>query len=404
MDIFIFVHVEYDLFLGVMSVRVIFLEISRDELAGRVKNLQEKLEQEKLDAYLVSNVENFYYLTGLAYRPYERPFFMVVPKGDSPILLVPKLEEGHAREVAVVGEVRSYWEFPAKENESWFKALRDILKGYTSLGVETSLPLNYLRYLPEVVAKDLVEDLRLTKSEKEVEKIRFASEVADRAVEVLIGNSGEGVIALMAIANVSTEVYMKVLGKIPNANLMVTGSTAAVWPAPISSMPHRAPGPFDVIKAGLPNVALATVQADGYSGECERTFFATSVEEKAKKIFKDVMEARSRALEMVREGALCSEIDLAAKNYLVEKGYRENLLHRTGHGIGIGTHEAPWIAEGYDKPLKENMIISIEPGVYLHGYGGVRHSDTVLVKKNGYELLTKFPRELEKLVIPKKTK
>ena len=114
------------------------------------------------------------------------------------------------------------------------------------------------------------------------------------------------------------------------------------------------------------------------------------------------MEARNKALELVREGALCSEVDLAAKNSLIEMGYEKYLLHRTGHGIGIGTHEAPWIAEGYDKPLKENMIISIEPGIYIQDYGGFRHSDTVLVKKDGYELLTKFPRELEELIIPKK--
>lgn len=380
------------------------MEISKEEYLRRIENLQKKLEEENLDAYLVSNWENIYYLTGLAYRPFERPFFMLVPRSDSPTLLVPKLEEEHAHDVARVGEVHAYWEFPAKEGKNWFDSLREIVKDYSSMGVESSLPLKYLRYLPEVVAKDLVEDLRLVKSKKEIEKIAFASEVADRAVDVLIGNSAEGVIALTAIANVSTEVYMKVLGKIPNANLMVTGSTAAVWPAPISSMPHRAPGPFDVIKAGLPNVALATVQSDGYSGECERTFFATRVEDKAKRIFEDVMEARNKALEMVREDAVCSEVDLAAKNYLIEKGYKENLLHRTGHGIGISTHEAPWIAEGYNKLLKENMIISIEPGVYIKGYGGFRHSDTALVKKNGYELLTRFPRELEKLVIPKKEK
>lgn len=378
------------------------MDISKEEFSKRVKKLQEKLEQEKLDAYLVSNGENFYYLTGLAYRPFERPFFLLVPRRDPPVLLVPKLEEAHARDIAGLGEVHAYWEFPAKEGKNWFDVLRELIKDYKNLGIEPSLPLHYLRYLPEVVAKDLVEDLRLIKSEKEIEKIAFASEVADRAVEVLIGNSAEGVIALMAIANVSTEVYMKVLGKIPTANLMVTGSTAAVWPAPISSMPHRAPGPFDVIKAGLPNVALATVQSDGYSGECERTFFATSIEDKAKKIFQDVMEARDKALELVREGVLCSEVDLAAKNFLIEKGYEKYLLHRTGHGIGISTHEAPWIAEGYDKPLKENMIISIEPGVYIQDYGGFRHSDTVLVKKDGYELLSKFPRELEELVIPKK--
>ncbi|HMF34754.1 MAG TPA: M24 family metallopeptidase, partial [Candidatus Lokiarchaeia archaeon] len=105
------------------------------------------------------------------------------------------------------------------------------------------------------------------------------------------------------------------------------------------------------------------------------------------------------ALSEVGDGVLCSAVDLAARKVLIQKGYEENILHRTGHGIGIGTHEEPWIAEGWDYPLKENMVISIEPGIYFEGYGGFRHSDTVLVTKSGYELLTKTPVDLASLTI-----
>ena len=83
--------------------------------------------------------------------------------------------------------------------------------------------------------------------------------------------------------------------------------------------------------------------------------------------------------------------------FLCDEGYGEYLLHRTGHGFGLGSHEGPWVAEGSSDVLAENMLISVEPGIYLPGVGGVRHSDTVLVTADGYERLTVFPTELESL-------
>ena len=100
------------------------------------------------------------------------------------------------------------------------------------------------------------------------------------------------------------------------------------------------------------------------------------------------------------EGASCSEIDDKVLTYLEKKGYAEQLLHRTGHGFGITVHESPWIARGSGHVLKENMVISMEPGIYFQGKGGFRHSDTVLVTRNGYDVLTGFPTDLESLTLP----
>lgn len=89
----------------------------------------------------------------------------------------------------------------------------------------------------------------------------------------------------------------------------------------------------------------------------------------------------------------------AVKEFLSKEGYagEDKRLHCTGHGIGLGTHEGPWIAEGSKDRLAPNMVISIEPGIYLKGWGGFRHSDTVLVTEDGWELLTRFPTNLESL-------
>ena len=87
--------------------------------------------------------------------------------------------------------------------------------------------------------------------------------------------------------------------------------------------------------------------------------------------------------------------------FLSAEGYgdEEQRLHRTGHGLGLGNHEAPWIAEGSDQVLEENMVISIEPGIYADGLGGIRHSDTILVTSDGYEILTESPTDMDSMTM-----
>jgi Xaa-Pro dipeptidase len=98
-------------------------------------------------------------------------------------------------------------------------------------------------------------------------------------------------------------------------------------------------------------------------------------------------EARGIAIRMIRPGVACDELDQAANEFLRAKGYtgEECRLHRTGHGIGLGSHEAPWVVEGSTDVLAESMVISVEPGIYLKGQsgGGFRHSDTILVTREG---------------------
>jgi Xaa-Pro dipeptidase len=104
---------------------------------------------------------------------------------------------------------------------------------------------------------------------------------------------------------------------------------------------------------------------------------------------------------MIRPGVACCELDSAVNEFLRAEGYagEECRLHRTGHGIGLGNHEAPWVAEGSAEVLAENMVISVEPGIYLKGQGGFRHSDTVLVTRDGHECLTHYRSDMESLTI-----
>jgi len=108
---------------------------------------------------------------------------------------------------------------------------------------------------------------------------------------------------------------------------------------------------------------------------------------------------------MVRPGIECAAIDTAVNRFLGEAGFSDfqTRLHRCGHGFGLGNHEAPWIAEGSTHILQQNMVISIEPGLYEHGVGGYRHSDTVLVTADGYRSMTQAPLDIESLTLTNTT-
>ncbi|MHA1659100.1 MAG: M24 family metallopeptidase, partial [Promethearchaeota archaeon] len=140
-------------------------------------------------------------------------------------------------------------------------------------------------------------------------------------------------------------------------------------------------------------------QINGYGVEIERSFFLGTVPEKAKNPFEVMMEGRTLAYELAKPGANLSDIDGAVRKIYKKRGYGDKILHRTGHGLGITGHEAPYVAVGYDQKLEPGMIISIEPGIYIPGTGGFRHSDTVLITDDGNISLTKAPVTLEDLTI-----
>jgi Xaa-Pro aminopeptidase len=177
-----------------------------------------------------------------------------------------------------------------------------------------------------------------------------------------------------------------------------TSVMTAAWPARLALQPHGIPLLDDRLRAG-PHIALSFMRVNGYGAECERTFFVQSPTKEMKEMFEIVQEARRRAIILVKPGVPCADIDRAANGFLRDEGLGDYLLHRTGHGFGLGNHEGPWVAEGSEDVLQENMFISIEPGVYVPDLGAFRHSDTFLVTKDGCENLTPYPTEIDILTI-----
>jgi Xaa-Pro dipeptidase len=372
--------------------------ITDQERKQRLEHLKTLLAKESLDAFLVTSTDSIYYLTGVSYMPLERPFFIIVRSDAPPELLVPALEVEHLRAAPNVNQVYRYWDYPSREGEGWPENLSIRLKGVSALGVEPSLPQEIADelsdYNPRTLA--LVERLRLVKSQAEVDMLRQAAHYADLAVEILLKHAYYGVSELELFSQ-GRAVQTRMLKEGPYDAL---ASSVLVWaaPAPDNVQPHGVPSVADRLRDG-PHTAMSLVRCNGYAAECERTFFLSTPSEQEREAFTAMREARRRAFELVRPGTPCAVIDQAANGFLRDEGYGEYLLHRTGHGFGLGSHEGPWVAEGSPDVLAENMLISVEPGIYIPGMGGVRHSDTVLVTGDGYEILTVFPADLESLCL-----
>jgi Xaa-Pro dipeptidase len=372
--------------------------ITRQERIRRLERLQDKLATNDLDAFLVTATDSIYYLTGVSYEPLERPFFIILRPQAAPCLLVPALEVEHLRAAPNVEQVDSYWDYPSPPGQGWPERLHDLLAGVSALGVEPSLPQEIAVELGEFspCPLTLIEELRLIKSPAEVDMLRRAAHYADLAVGRVLDASYYGV----------SEIELFSQGRAVQTRMIkenqydALASSVLVWaaPAPMNVQPHGVPSVGDRLREG-PHTAMSLVRLSGYAAECERTYFLAPPTAEMKAAFGAMQEARRRAFALVRPGTSCAEIDRAANEFLRDEGYGACLLHRSGHGFGLGAHEGPWVAEGSPEILAANMLISIEPGIYLPGVGGLRHSDTVLVTEDGYESLTTFASDLDSLTI-----
>ena len=378
------------------------LKISTEEYRRHLQLLQARVEEVGLDVFIVTAFESIYYLTGAGFEPLERPFFLLVSPDSSkrPVLLVPKLDAEHLKKARNVEEIRSYWEYPAQEARSWPHYLGDLLGHAREVGVEPSLRQEIREGLQgySVRVATLVEELRRIKTPAEVAMIRRTAQYADFGVEQLLSTSYSGATVAEGFAR-SSAVTRKIICEVKDFEPLTTKVVMATWAAPRSRQPHSIPDLRNRLGQG-PHVALVLTRVNGYAAECERTYFTVPPTRDIRDAFGAMMEARRLALNRIRPGLSCAELDGKVNEFLSGEGYtqEDERLHRTGHGFGLGNHEAPWIAEGSNDVLGDNMVISIEPGIYLKE-GGYRHSDTVLVTKEGCELLTRQPTDLETLTI-----
>ena len=375
---------------------------SKEELFGRLEKVRALMAERNFDYYVSFDPVNIYYLTNFANYVHERPFILIISPDGAPRMVCPLLETTHVKTRAKLDlEYVTYCEFPAPEGENWFDLYRPLIPKNARVGVESAMPYGISKKTPgELVLDDIIEEVRLVKTEYEIGRNVHACGIINEGHKKLLEIARPGVLELMIYSEVQRSMMEKVVADIPDANFMVTNLSAAVWPPSISHDPHLIPTPFTAMEEGGPHVSGVGGQVDGYGVEVERTFFLGNVPEDAKRPFEVSMEARAKAYELAKPGAVLSEIDRAVRKVIIDAGYEDNILHRTGHGFGITGHEAPYVALGDDRRLVPGMLISIEPGIYMKGLGGFRHSDTILITETGNISLTDAPETLKDLVIP----
>ncbi len=379
------------------------LQISSGEYFQRLKDLQRKVKERELDMFIVTSFESIFYLTGAGFEPLERPFFLLVEANSPPVLLVPKLDQEHMAKAHGIEKhnIISYREYPAPMASGWPSRLKGAIPERGQIGVEPTVRREITDQLEgfSLRTEPLVEKLRLIKSPAEVEMIKRAARYADLGVKHLLSASYFGAMVAEGFAE-TRNVTTTIIREVENWDPLTTKVLMATWAAPYSAMPHSVPALDHRLEQG-PHVALVLTRVNGYAAESERTYFTAPLSSEVKTAFKAMSEARRLAFDMIKPGLACSELDAKVNAFLSKEGFLDEgqRLHRTGHGIGLGTHEAPWLAEGSEDRLSENMVISVEPGIYLKDVGGIRHSDTVLVTKDGHKRLTRLPTDLDSLVL-----
>ena len=391
------------------------LRISNDELAARRSALLERLQPEDVAAVVLFGPTAIFWLTGFSFIPTERPLAMVLTD-DHVLTLVPSLEREHVRAAAEVDAVVSYDEYPGQEPPLRLlsQALVDDLGvAGRALAVDADgYPPRYgyrgprlTELLPnrQVNCAALIEDMRLLKSSQELALLRESSHWADRThrhlQEVVRAGANENEVAVQASLRGSLDM-VGALGPGFDPKAWAILPTTAGFRSQIganAAFPHAINRNL-VMREGDVLVTGASALVWGYRCELERTMFVGPPEPEQRRWFQLMLGAQETAFEAMKPGRPCADVDRAVHDYFDREGITETWRHHVGHGLGLEVHEAPFLDVGDVRVMEPGMVFSVEPGIYVPGLGGFRHSDTVTITDDGIELMTRYPRDLDSLI------
>lgn len=374
------------------------------EVRRRVERLRQYMEEQGIQLSIIWDPDNQFYVTDFRAISYSRPILTFIDVHDVQ-LIIPKLEESHASERAQVDKTHIYYEQYAHRNLtlSYLEFVCRILKKiprHSTIGIEmASMPASVYQFLQKSgyhltdIGDKLIE-MRSIKEEKEIECLRIAGRLSDLAIAESLSNVRVGISELefdsygdRVLLETASQQYPNEL--IGYADWTCSGTERSEMPHLNSSTRKFADG--DVV------VHSRQVWYNNYRAENERTFLIGNVTEKQKDLLKLAIEAQQVGMNMIRPGIVAKEVDIATFNVFKKAGYADFVQHRVGHGLGLSEHEEPYLRFDNELILKEGMVYTIEPGVYVPGVGGFRHSDTVIVTNDGSFSITEYPREFEKM-------
>ncbi len=231
-------------------------------------------------------------------------------------------------------------------------------------------------------ANNIIQDLRKIKDKKEIELIRQACKIADIGIKAAAENINPGVKEKEVAAEVEYAMRMAGSDGVAFETIVASGYYCAY--------PHGAFLEKIIQEGDLVIVDLGAIYKN-YRSDITRTFTAGKASDKQKRIYQTVKSAQQKAYDIIKQGVLTKEVDLAARRVIEEAGFGKFFVHNLGHGVGLEIHEAPILSPDSKDILERGNVVTIEPGIYVPGFGGVRIEDTVLVTKSGAEKLTVAP-------------
>jgi Xaa-Pro aminopeptidase len=356
-----------------------------DNYLRRRKQLARAIKDEGLDAVLVSNVHNVTYLTGFS--------------GDSTQLILGRDTALLVSDFRYISQIEE--ECPGLDTkirpttQSLQAAVIEAIKQLRlrSIGFESATmsvaELETLQQDTPAVswkgARDRVEKFRIVKDADEVAQIREAIGIAERAFAMFR--------AMLRPTDTEKELTDAMEGYVRRAGGTATAFTPIIAVGERAALPHAPPSQHAVGESGL---LLVDWGACGrfYKSDLTRVLATRKISPKLEKVHGVVLKAQQQAIRAIRPGAAGKDVDAAARSVIDKAGYEKFFGHGLGHGFGLQIHEAPLIRPNSDFTFQPGMVVTVEPGIYLPDWGGVRIEDDVLVTPDGCEVLTSVPRDL----------
>jgi Xaa-Pro dipeptidase len=366
--------------------------------AERLARLTEQCSAFGFDAVALMPGPNLFYLADLSFHLSERPVVAMFPADRPPAIVLPRLEASKVERSPIWLNVFSY-----SDEEGYTRAfqracasleLAECVVGVEELRMRLLEVRLLERYAPGcrlLPVEEVLAGLRMCKDEGELAQMRRAVEITEAALQATMAQVRVGMSEQQVAALLKGEI-LRVGGEgMSFSPIVVAGPNAASPHSTPSERPIQ-PGETIVVDCG------ATV--GGYAADITRTFAIGELEPEMAQVYEVVRAANAAGRRTVRPGIPAERVDQAARVVIEDAGYGEYFFHRTGHGLGLETHEPPYIVAGNQQLLEPGMTFTVEPGIYLPGRGGVRIEDDVVVTADGGDSLTTFPREFTNLSHP----
>jgi Xaa-Pro aminopeptidase len=349
----------------------------------RLQQIRERLDRLEIDAFVVSTPENRYYLSGFSARDIalnEISGYLVIGR-ERQALLTDGRYVFQAREECPQFEVILYTDDAAK---AIAKTVRDLqpkkvaVEGYHLIVDFYHKLVAALDGIQVINASDIIEPFRSIKTEEEIDMIRASVELTERALEQVLPELKAGL--------TEKEAAWRIERTIRELGAEAVSFDPIVASGPNAAKAHHEPGERTVRKSESIILDIGS-RLNRYCSDMTRTIVLDTVPPLLKEIYLTVRRAQEKAIALIKPGVTSMEADAVAREEIERAGYGENFLHSLGHGVGLAVHESPYLRRIAPVELKENMVITVEPGIYLEGWGGVRLEQIVVIRSYGVEVL-----------------